>query len=488
MNLKTFFLSGILFLLICFFSFCSDSPKGGTPVVVADTIVPAAFPGRNVTGIKFPEDTATILGWMTNQYDTASIYNHAWGIWAGLTAQSGQTFQGDSIRIFETWPGIQELQEMVQSGNTQGGCAILKTERNRLEIPNQFGHAAKMNQINNINPIDNNLGFFVSVSYDPTAACFATSTSIFSETALAKYVPASDKIGSIPSFPNTAITLKPVYYLAKIADNLIQVPAWAGPPAVAQDDPTNDWNSFIFADVTNSQPSGKVPLRITQNGISNRDSLKLATINLNDFIYFDLDSSMAAYMSSEQGSQGTTNQFAKGDIAILIAMHVATKEISNWTWQTFFWTPDPANPPFPSSMYAARIRSTVTLKGAAAHYAVATAYAMVLPLQPISGGTNTRVNGIFGYNPYLEAGLGQISNNPPNITNALNSTYKWGVQSNCMSCHALATYIPGNPNEVRYTANQYIDLGDPALYNGFVKLDFAWSIQATLINDLKKSK
>jgi hypothetical protein len=55
---------------------------------------------------------------------------------------------------------------------------------------------------------------------------------------------------------------------------------------------------------------------------------------------------------------------------------VATKEISNWTWQTFFWTTNPDLPDFPSSAWQAALQPS-SLNGAAAHYAVSTAYAMV---------------------------------------------------------------------------------------------------------------
>ena len=43
-----------------------------------------------------------------------------------------------------------------------------------------------------------------------------------------------------------------------------------------------------------------------------------------------------------------TNAVA-GDVAILVAMHVSTRETARWTWQTFWWTPTPENPHAPSS-------------------------------------------------------------------------------------------------------------------------------------------
>jgi hypothetical protein len=163
-------------------------------------------------------------------------------------------------------------------------------------------------------------------------------------------------------------------------------------------------------------------------------------------------------------------------MVLLVAMHVGTKEISNWTWQTFFWTPNPAQPLFPSSAFAAGLRPS-NLNGAANHYAVATAYAMVWPNQPINGGTNTGVTPIIAFNPYLEAGLGNLSSGRPN---QLNPNYQWGVQTNCMSCHAQATVVPSSPgSSLPYTADQYISMNDTMFYK-FLKVDFAWSIQGNV--------
>ncbi|MFK4985829.1 hypothetical protein ACI4B7_28805, partial [Klebsiella pneumoniae] len=67
-----------------------------------------------------------------------------------------------------------------------------------------------------------------------------------------------------------------------------------------------------------------------------------------------------------------------GAIAVLVGMHVTTKEINNWTWQSYYWTPDPENPGTPSSKLAAANRPS-QLVGAAAHYAMCAAYTMLTP-------------------------------------------------------------------------------------------------------------
>ena len=68
-------------------------------------------------------------------------------------------------------------------------------------------------------------------------------------------------------------------------------------------------------------------------------------------------------------------------------MHVTSKEITPWTWQTFWWTPSPdlAVAPSSSDVVAARPRQ---LRGAPRNYAMSIAYATESPAQPNVGGSN----------------------------------------------------------------------------------------------------
>lgn len=99
-----------------------------------------------------------------------------------------------------------------------------------------------------------------------------------------------------------------------------------------------------------------------------------------------------------------------------------------------------------------------------------TAYQMVTPGQPDSGGTNVGVSPVLCYNPWLESGFGPSVLLP---VNGLIPNPNYGVQTNCMSCHALARYPHGGFLEF-YTANQYIDIG-PSLSDA-LRVDFTWSV------------
>lgn len=430
------------------------------------TVTPQNLPIVS-SGFNFPEDSNTIYKWLGAQ-DTVSITNHAWGIWAGLTANSNQIYNGDTLLIYQTWLGIGDIANACANGQTQDGCSITKNMIEKLDFPSQNKHAAFLGALNQgveAEEPDTNPGFLVSVSYNPYAACFATSNSLLNQSKINTYAVAG-KIGRIPSFPNNAITIKPTYYLGKTVDGLIRIPAWQGPPSNQfQVYPASNWNNYIFVDVNNKQAAGKIAKAVV-DGEKDQTLLNNATVNLNEFISYPLDSAAAAFINQQQGS----GSVVAGDLAILVAMHVTTKEVSNWTWQTYFWTTDPANPAFPSSSWQASQRSQAGLSSAAAHYAVSTAYAMVWPNQPITKGTNTGVRPIIGYNPYLEASLSKFNN-----TNNLNNNYQFGMQSNCMSCHAFAALNKITP----YSADQYVDLND-TIFNNSVMLDFAWSINQNI--------
>lgn len=446
-----------------------DNKETSSEYAEVSAITPMNFPSDlGIEDFNFPEDSTKIYGWLQNK-DTISITKHAWGIWAGLTASSGQVFQGDSLLVFETWFGVDELSVMSGNGNKQGGCdQMKKSKRTSLKIPRQFVHAQLLASKNAV--IDNTFSLFETVSYSPPAACFATSNLIFNQSTLDSYK-VKDGIGKIPSFPNDAITTKPVYFTGKpTKEGLIQVPVWPGIPNPAKVFPTTDWNAYVYADTSNKQPKNKKLVPVTTPNPSPAQ-IQAATCNVNDFINFAVDADMAKYLNQHQ-DQNPNSEFVAGDLVLLVAMHVTSKEISNWTWQSFFWTPNPDAPLAPSSKFAADLRPK-QLYGAASHYAVTTAYAMVWPNQPITGGTNTGVTPIIAFNPYLEADLSKFNNQ-----NALNQSYQYGVQSNCMTCHSLAT----QSGSLGYSADQYIDMKDSRFINQ-VQLDFAWSIQGNTNKD-----
>jgi hypothetical protein len=447
----------IAVIVICYFTFWHKS----------ESITPVEFPkDLGIQNFNFPEDSNVVNKWLETQ-DTASITNHAWGIWAGLTQPTEQTYNGQTLLVFETWMGVQELAALSAQGQVSNSAT--KLNRTNLNTPKQFGHAHLFTTGQKL--IDTNFQVLETVCYDPSAAFFSTSNQVFNLSVINKYT-VKDGIGSIPEFPNTAITCKPTYYTGKADKNgLIRVPVWVSPdPAKAFR--YNEWTTFVYADINNKQEKNKKIVPVTSSNPT-QEQIDAATCNVNDFINYKIDRTGAAYLNSHQ-DVGTTpsRQFIEGDYVLLVAMHVTTKEIKNWTWQTYFWCPDASNPPSPSSKFEASLRPK-ELKGAASHYAVSVAYAMVWPNQPITGGSDKGTRPIIAFNPYLEGGFGpQVFA----LKNNFKPEFKYGMQTNCMSCHATAAMT----NDNRYCTDMYIDMMDTSLFKNKVKLDFAWSIQGNV--------
>ncbi len=457
----------------------------------ADKVVkPVALPTNIVPGFNFPEDSASIYKWISNNsfsgsYDSASVYKHAWGIWAGLTANSGEKYAGDEMLVYETWLGLNDVRNLVETG--QNGCdgVARKNGRASLQRPKQFEHAARFEKQNlslmavkGMRPFQNPSTVWVTVSYNPDAACYATQNKIFKQSVINKYYQAGGA-GAITPFPSKSMTVKPTYMVYDNNDSLFRLPVWITAPVPANAGFTGQANNFVFIDKNNKQPKGKtaVPVDSTE---TNEAKIKAATINLSDFISFKLDKKMADFMNQQDSVQGMNNNAGSGygtakagEVAVLVGMHVTTKEISNWTWQSYYWTPNRSHPGAPSSDLAASLRPT-EITGAAANYACVAAYVMLTPNNPPN--KTAGAGPMFGYNPYLEGAFG------PGVfagfANTYNASYQYGTQSNCMSCHALAVASPAGV----YTTDQTIDLKG-TYFNKQVSVDFAWSIQTALIND-----
>jgi hypothetical protein len=45
---------------------------------------------------------------------------------------------------------------------------------------------------------------------------------------------------------------------------------------------------------------------------------------------------------SNSNMEETPEEVEEGDYALLAAMHASTREVDDWTWQTFWWTPRPS--------------------------------------------------------------------------------------------------------------------------------------------------
>ncbi|MFN0216936.1 MAG: hypothetical protein ACKVT2_21980, partial [Saprospiraceae bacterium] len=279
--------------------------------------MPSSLPG--MTGWKFPEDSVTVDRWIS-QNDTKAIYQHAWGVWDALTSPSGEKFNKETLLVFETWYTPEDVQNILTTSLTN----ISNRPRHNFQPLNQLAHGEPESEAADV------VGF---VKWDPTASDHIIKNKLLFQSTLDGMQKSMDGKNAkmIPEFPNTAVALKPVFQnLSQLSktNGLFWLQAWPGSPATPQPfDPTK-WGQYIFVDVNNKGA--------TNNTGTTTDTLSPtpnATYGLGDFIHFQLDSTMAAEL-------GPGNNV--GDYMILLAMHITTKETKRWTWQTMFWSNNPA--------------------------------------------------------------------------------------------------------------------------------------------------
>jgi len=218
------------------------------------------------------------------------------------------------------------------------------------------------------------------------------------------------------------------------------------------------------------QPGGGIDNRALSDGSSRTTD---STYPSSGIIHYQLSALDASNLN--QSKPGTNA--SEGDWALLVGMHVTTRETTRWTWQTFWWSPTPDDPHAPSSAEIASLRPS-QLQGPARNYAMATAYSMLSPDQPIIDGSNAG-SAVYAYNPWIEAALGPSA--LPDSVPGMDPTGRpasnnFGVQTNCMSCHARANFNPGSLSTApRPSGARYTDLIDPG-FIGTLQVDFLWAI------------
>lgn len=459
---------------------------GATPAAATGEIRPRDIP----PGYHFPTPRREIDGWVAVQ-NVAAMRHHAWDIWAGMTASSGVVFRRQELPIWETWYSNDEVFTTPPKAAALAAGTTKRTAiTHPLARPHQDEHVRRMaeafkasgnssaaqaleaavaagaaQQVVAFNKFDGPSGrFLMSAHKTPpqTGQRYLYTQQKDLNNLNASWsaaTPIADR--KIDEFPATAIDLKPVLWLIK-KTGLTPVPLWqgTGPDAVkpgkgsATNPIPNDWLNCVLID---PQGHGKLrPATPAEVGRANADSAlacdpkKYLYAPLSAMYSFEMSAAeVQAFNAANQGAPGLTA--GPGDFAALVAMHVTSKEIVNWTWQTFWWDGG-KNPPsdFPGSSTGI----TAQVKGPWRNYSMCVAYSMVVPANDPKG------KPVVCFNPFLETS--QVD----------------GLQSNCMSCHGTARW-PASNNPFypqTYVPNGYIDFSSVQWFGGQTHNDFVWAI------------
>jgi hypothetical protein len=430
----------------------------------------------------YPSRPGRINGWVARaQLD--SVRMHGWDVWESITRPSGE----DSLPIWETWFSGDEVYNLEPAEARRRLQAGARRERKRdWELPHQFFHPAARGQKTDLQAMAR-MGHRIPVDTAEAVTSFNRYTRElavavvergFNRAAVldsinaafnARGTPvAQRKIStSVDSVDARQIALKPVFQFISGTQPTV-LPYWNGISPVNTDSLENPephtWRQGVVIDPTGKlRPGSRVWMSVNGNP---PDSLLV--VPLSAIYHLRLTAADSAAFSDfaktsgdDVGAGNLTDSLSvaamvrPGNYALLTAMHVTTKEIANWTWQTFWWSPHPRDP-----FYGAdRPR---TIRGPWSNYNMDVACWMAQPNR--KGGDPW-----IAFNPYLETNLdGTVTVNGTAI--------QWtGVHSNCMSCHRMAGWQSGG-NTPPYVPSGFISPADSSFFAGFTKLDFLWSI------------
>ncbi len=445
-----------------------DAPAPvGIPIIAVD--IP---PGFNYPGVR-----DEVQEW-ADTWNINKITAKAWDLWGGLTADTRQKDEGVFLPVWETWCGNEEI--------FTGTCGKGLRPARRFKNAVQLNHSGKSSDVRlaSFNKFNPPMARFLQATQPGPASASYDYTQQRSLAALNQAWPAGTtiaarKIQETPYVPPSgteqglaAIEIKPVMYLVK-QTGLSPIPLWQGlagaisakssdcakgPSPVCHPAP-NLWTTCVLVDPATTGGAATAPIPATPAQIASVPPALLTGFSCKTFLYAPLSTIYSVEMNAQEAqefnsAQGNGNASA-GDYSALTAMHVNTKEIVNWTWQTFWWQPggDPPND-FPGS----KSSMTDKVNGLWRNYAMCSAYNQ-------TKGANSKAM-VVCFNPFLETSSGIPD----------------GTQSNCMSCHGTATVGSTFKN------GSITTLGYPELYKApisfttdsrfatFTRTDFSWAI------------
>jgi hypothetical protein len=401
---------------------------------------PIQFPG-------FPVAASTINGWVSVGNQSA-IRTHGWNIWAGLSAI---TSASQGLPIYETWYSNTEVQQgpPVQAAATR--FTVLRSAGHPIhnfQVPEQLHHA----RLHTAGlafvpaaaaPVDVHAQILVTTQFDADYAQSVWSNTYQNPATVwnlqanwGTITPVSARV--IKPFAAPSISTKPVYQFVngpRHNNGLTTVKYWLGDLTTGPTHSTNrafptpdTWNQCVVVN-TGSAPN---PGNLTCFGTSTPAS---GMVPVSKFYNYVLTAAEATNACAQLGLPSPC-AIQAGDYAILVAMHVSTRENDNWTWQTFWFN---YNQPFPYGAPPANVSAPFN------SYAMCSGYSMTTRPPNSPRGTNTEC-----YNPYLETGLG------PTVL---------GTKSNCMSCHMVAS-IGNNPNDGKAQPSSRNSFGYPTFAAG----------------------
>jgi len=316
-------------------------------VLAAGTVTPQPLP---LPG--FPFAAATIEGWI-NSNNTAAMRTHGWGIWGALGTVTSST---GGLPTYETWYTDQEVAAGPPTAHANIKFAAIRSAGRAVhtfEVPEQFHHAHTRRALGarvGAAAVDVHAQPLVTMNFDADYAQFIWNNNYQSPATIwglqANWGtgPVSGRV--IKPFTPPSVGLKPVYQFVngpKHNNGLTTVKYWLGDLTTGPSNSSNPqypdpttWNQCVVVNTG----TAKNPGNLTCFGSTTKAT---GMVPVSQFYNYPLTAAEATTVCGQLNLPSPC-AIQAGDYAILVAMHVTTKEDSNWTWQSFWWN---YNQPFP---------------------------------------------------------------------------------------------------------------------------------------------
>jgi len=387
---------------------------------------------RGVSADDFPH-TSLDLETFRQAGDLRSERRHVWDV-LGRLAASGSDLDHP---LFESWYGEDAVFAAPGSRNTPSGMR-------------GFGHAQDAH-----GSFTADIPLLTYTVYNAAAYAHIRRHRLYLRReleTLARAGKTDEGIGSdrsIPDFPPQAMVLKMAWWPVAARGSTV-LPVWdadRNPPRSGGNDYTT-WPRVVVI-----HPSAKThvlaPATVDFAGNSFRDA---HAVGAGDFYYIRIDKPLAARLSHDASARKVAllalgRPVEAGDVLVLVAANLATKEIRDWVWATIWWHDRPDESAFSADRPA-------TVAGAWRHYLLQVAFDEAKPAAA-DGGPH------ICFNPWLEARFPDGGHGN-------------GTVGNCLACHRRASYPAVNFLPVTRGAADLA--GDPAFAPGRLRTGFLWSI------------
>lgn len=416
----------------------SASAEGGEPPLAAvDARGYAPIPPR----FGWPASEAYLED-IRKRVDVKAQRVHVWNLFAGLTAP---TATGNLV--FETWfSKAQTFSDQLTAAARPKAWPALEGAPHRRSQPRGGAHAS-----------------LSDIAFNQEGFDWIRQAKLYSKAELTRineaWPPGTPwEKRNVPESPRAGIVLKIVYWPIK-QDAPTPLPMWDFDPEhrISPQDPepanpNTTWKRVVAISPTAVAKDQDVPIEF------NGKQYQAHLVSLDRLRHYTLDEQQAAtlrdnvfFAASVDLVFGPKRPIRAGDHVALVAMHVATKEIPDWVWGSIWWHDAPDDGPL------ATYRPP-DIRGVWRNYLMTSTFDFYTPKEPDGSPS-------IAYNPWLEAV-------DPN-----------GISSNCMSCHARAswpgvcsTVVTRGANDPFYNAQEFKTGKDPAYDGTRTHLDFLWSI------------